>query len=104
LDGRSGLGRLSGVIFDPTPGAIMASTDLPAVRLHELARRVTGGVEVTLFWDERTDTTTVSVWNWGSGASLQFDADPDQARHAFYHPYSYAAARGVPYQDILRVV
>jgi hypothetical protein len=81
----------------------MPGTEVASVRLRELARRVTGGVEVALFWDEHAGTTTVSVWNWNSGVLLQFDTAPDRARYAFYHPYSSAAAHGVSNEDIRRL-
>jgi hypothetical protein len=72
------------------------------VRLLELARREHGAVEVALFWDRDASMATVVVWNWSAGACLSFDVEATRARHAFTHPYAYAAARGVPDRDVLR--
>ena len=70
-------------------------------RLVEMARREQGAIEVTLFWDRGTGGAVVVVWNWGSGACLQVDVEPERAGYAFAHPYAYAAACGVPAGDIL---
>jgi hypothetical protein len=45
----------------------------------------------------------VAVWNWNSGACLQVEADADRAGCAFRHPYAFAAAHGIPRDDILQV-
>lgn len=80
----------------------MAEKRSRRVRLLELARREHGAVEVALFWDRDASTANVVVWNWSTGACLSFDVEATQARHAFTHPYAYAAARGVSDRDVLR--
>jgi hypothetical protein len=74
-------------------GAIMPDTGLTSPPLRELAHRTSSGTDVTLLWNEHTGALTVSVRSRGTGAQFQFTAEPDQALHAFYHPYAYAAAR-----------
>jgi hypothetical protein len=80
----------------------MPRTDSGRAGLLELARRQQGPVEVTLYWDRDAARATVVVWNWASGACLQLNTKPEQAKYAFTHPYAYAAAHGVPEQDLLR--
>jgi hypothetical protein len=63
--------------------------------LRELAYRESDGIEVTLIWNEREDTLTVSVLDARKGDSFELDAPRDQALDVFYHPYSHAAHRGV---------
>ena len=70
------------------------------VRLLELARREQGPVEIALFWDHEASMATVVVWTWNSGACLQLDAEAEQAKYAFTHPYAYAAAHGIPESEL----
>jgi hypothetical protein len=81
-------------------GAIMAPTEVTH-DLRELAHRVTDGVEIVLFWDEGTNELTVCVSDDRSGAYFELAAEPHEALDVFYHPYSYAAFMGVPYDDAL---
>ncbi len=74
----------------------MKATGLTSPPLRELAQRVSSGTNVTLMWNERTGALTVSVRNHHTGAHIQFAAAPGKALHAFYHPYAYAAAQGLP--------
>jgi hypothetical protein len=67
----------------------------------ELAHREADGIEVVLFWDRRTNGLCVCVSDDRSGSYFELDTDPDQALDVFHHPYSYAAFRGVPYDDEL---
>lgn len=77
----------------------MPATGLTSPPLRELAHRTSNGTDVTLFWNERTGALTVSVRDHGTGANFQFAAEPNRALHAFYHPYAYAAAQGLPRAD-----
>jgi hypothetical protein len=70
-------------------------------RFRELAHREGAGVEVVLFWHDVTDELTVCVSDRRSGAFFELAAGPEDALDVFYHPYSYAAFRGVPYDDAL---
>jgi hypothetical protein len=75
----------------------MAPTDPSHPARRELARRVNGGVEVTLWWDARTSVVTVSVQDRRSGTQFELDVDGDRALDVFHHPYPHAASRGVAY-------
>jgi hypothetical protein len=56
---------------------------------RELAHRVTGGIEVTLYWNAIDDTTAVEVWQPATEELLFFQVAPDRALEAFYHPFAH---------------
>jgi hypothetical protein len=64
---------------------------------HELDHRSNDGLEVTLLWEAETNRVTVAVFDAKSGDYFDLEVDPAQALDAFYHPYAYAAGRGVHY-------
>lgn len=66
---------------------------------RELAHRANDGVEIVLFWNEATDELTVYVSDERSGAYFELAAPRNQALDVFYHPYAYAACRGIAYGD-----
>ncbi|GAA1975137.1 hypothetical protein GCM10009798_40470 [Nocardioides panacihumi] len=57
----------------------------------ELARRMSGGLVVTLWWDEQSTDVAVTVTQGDRGA-FQVVVDGSKALHAFYHPFAAAAA------------
>jgi hypothetical protein len=61
--------------------------------VRELARRIEGGVEVTLAWDERDDSLAVTVSDRRTGERFVLAAEQDNALDVFYHPYAHAAFR-----------
>ena len=65
---------------------------------RELARRLTGTLEVTLHWQRGSDRLYVSVHGPEHGDRFQLEVAPSEAMDAFQHPYAYASARGVPYR------
>lgn len=60
---------------------------------RELARRMSSGLVVTLWWDEQSTDVAVTVTGVEGGA-FQVVVDGSDALHAFYHPFAVAAARG----------
>jgi hypothetical protein len=56
---------------------------------RELAHRVSGGIEVTLFWGARDNTTTIEVWQPSTGELLTFPVAHGHALDAFYHPFAH---------------
>jgi hypothetical protein len=79
------------------------SRNLQAAMPTELAHRCVDGVEVLLLWDSGDDRLTVVVDDLRNGGSFELVADDGrQALDAFYHPFAYAAARGLA--DWIRVV
>jgi hypothetical protein len=71
----------------------------PTHGYRELAHRATDGLEIVLFWHQPTDELTVSVSDERTGAYFELRAGAGEALKVFEHPYAYAAARGVPYND-----
>jgi hypothetical protein len=59
---------------------------------RELARRVSGGIEVALYWSPLDNSTTVEVWDAASDETLVFAVAPERALEAFYHPFAQLAA------------
>jgi len=59
---------------------------------RELARRVSGGIEVTLYWTPLENTTTVEVWDSAHDETLVFAVPPERALEAFYHPFAQLSA------------
>ena len=66
---------------------------------RELAYRSNDGVEVVLFWHQKTDELTVTVSDQRSGAYFELAAAPHQALDVFNHPYAHAAFRGLAYAE-----
>jgi hypothetical protein len=67
--------------------------DEPLVQIdRELAHRVSGGIEVALYWSPLDGGTTVEVWDAASEEMLVFCVPPERALEAFYHPFAQPAA------------
>lgn len=67
----------------------MSATLIDSPR-RELARRTTnGGIEVTLYWDPRDDSTSVEVSQPASDETLLFTVARERALEAFYHPFAH---------------
>ena len=66
-------------------------------RRRELAHRVSGGIEVTLYWCARDDSTSIEVRQPASGERLAWTVAREDALDAFYHPFAHLpTALGVP--------
>lgn len=59
---------------------------------RELAHRVSGGIEITLYWSPDDDGTSVEVFHAGTGQTLHFAVAREHALDAFYHPFSHLPA------------
>ena len=56
---------------------------------QELARRVSGGIEVTLYWSAHDNSTSVEIWQPEPEETLTFTVGSDRALDAFYHPFAH---------------
>ncbi len=56
---------------------------------RELARRVTGGIQVTLFWSAHDNSTSIEVRQSASEETLDFAVARERALDAFYHPFAH---------------
>ena len=70
-----------------------ASDEERATPPRELARRLSGTVEVLLLWHPDTDGVELAVTERATGVELHIQLPPSVALDAFYHPYAYAAKR-----------
>jgi hypothetical protein len=59
---------------------------------RELARRVSGGIEVALYWTPLDNSTTVEVWDATSDETFVLAVAPERALEAFYHPFAQLVA------------
>jgi hypothetical protein len=57
----------------------------------ELAHRTGDGIDVSLYWNERTNRVTVKVYDARSDERFEFDVDGSRALDAYRHPFAYAA-------------
>lgn len=58
---------------------------------RELARRVNGGLEITLYWDIRDNSTTIEVYHADTAETIAFPVSGDRALDAFHHPFAHLA-------------
>jgi hypothetical protein len=68
--------------------AMTATTTNPE---KELAHRTSGGIDVSLYWNKRTNRITVEVYDSQSGETFAFEVDGRSALDAYRHPFAYAA-------------
>jgi hypothetical protein len=57
---------------------------------RELAHRVSGGIEITLYWSPAGHSTSIEVWQRDSDELLlAFSVARERALDAFYHPFAH---------------
>jgi hypothetical protein len=71
---------------------VMKEQELVVQPRRELASRVSGGIEVTLYWSPLDNGTTVEVWDSAYDETIVFDVPPERALEAFYHPFAQLSA------------
>ena len=54
---------------------------------RELARRVSGGLEIALFWDKRDNSTSIDLHHDAVDETISFRVPSDKALDAFNHPF-----------------
>ena len=65
----------------------MSTSTLTTVALRELARRVNGGLEITLYWHPDDNGISVEVYHQATGETIAFPVRADRALDAFHHPF-----------------
>ena len=68
----------------------------------ELASRRTDGLAVALLWSETTDRVRVTVADDRFDEEFDLDVASAHALDAFYHPFAYAAGRGLGFGSAMR--
>ena len=56
---------------------------------RELARRVSGSIEVTLYWHAEDNSTSIEVWRPTSGERFTSVVPREDALDAFCHPFAH---------------
>ena len=56
---------------------------------RELAHRISGGIEVTLYWRADDNSTSIEVWQPASEERLAFVVSSENALEAFHHPFAH---------------
>ncbi len=69
----------------------MNIAELTTVARRELARRVTGGLEITLYWNARDDSVGIEVYQAATAETIAFPVPADRALDAFNHPFAHLA-------------
>ena len=64
----------------------------------ELASRESGSLHVALIWTRETGVPSVWVDDSATGDRFELVVDEVDALDVYYHPYAYAALRGVEYR------
>ncbi len=68
----------------------------------ELASRERDGLVVSLFWSRTADRVTLAVADRNLGEDFHINVAGAHALDAFYHPFAYAACRGLGFGTALR--
>ena len=66
------------------------ATPTPSTR-RELARRESGGIEVTLYWDAHEDSVGLEVHHRATAETFSFPVAREEALDAFHHPFAHLA-------------
>jgi hypothetical protein len=56
---------------------------------RELARRVTSGIEIALYWNAPDNSTIIEVWQPASDETFTYAVARERALDAFYHPFAH---------------
>ena len=68
----------------------------------ELASRECDGLVVSLFWSRTADRVTLAVADQDLDEEFQISVAGPHALDAFYHPFAYAAGRGLGFGRAMR--
>ena len=68
----------------------------------ELAGRANEGLEVSLLWSKSAGRVKVAVADARLEEQFEFDVAGADALAAFYHPFAYAAGRGLGFGTAMR--
>ncbi len=68
----------------------------------ELASRERDGLVVSLFWSRTAERVTLAVADQNLDEEFHINVAGAHALDAFYHPFAYAAGRGLGFGSALR--
>jgi hypothetical protein len=64
---------------------------LSSITRRELDRRISAGLEITLFWDSRDNSTSIHLHHAATDQTISFRVPSGRALDAFHHPFAYLA-------------
>lgn len=64
-------------------------------REKELARRTSDGIDVSLYWNERTNRVTVKVYDARLDKAFEIEVDGSRALDAYRHPFAYGVVEQI---------
>ena len=67
----------------------MSTTTITSASRQELATRVNAGIEITLFWDTRDNSTSIDLHHAATDETISFRVPPGRALDAFHHPFAH---------------
>jgi hypothetical protein len=70
-------------------------------RRRELARRVSDGLDVALYWRPSDGGVAIEVVDQRAAHTFELSVARDRALDAFRHPYAYASSRGIVFEALL---
>ena len=70
---------------------------------RQLACRVSGGLEITLYWDADDNSTIVRVHQPATNEAISFTVAAARALEAFYHPFAHLAELQRPLPEGFRL-
>jgi hypothetical protein len=62
---------------------------LSSITRRELDRRISAGLEITLFWDPRDDSTSIHLHRAATDQTISFRVPSGRALDAFHHPFAH---------------
>ena len=74
----------------------MSTTAATSAARRELASRVNGGLEITLFWHPLDNSTSVEIHQEATDETISFRVPSDRALDAFHHPFAHLEDRPQP--------
>jgi hypothetical protein len=67
----------------------MSTTTITGTSRRELATRVNGGLEITLYWHPDDNGTSIAIRHATTDETISFRVPPGRALDAFYHPFAH---------------
>jgi hypothetical protein len=67
----------------------MTTAPVIDISRRELAQRVNAGLEITLYWNPRDNSTTIEVYQASTEETITFPVPTDRALDAFHYPFAH---------------
>jgi hypothetical protein len=77
----------------------MSISTLTTAARRELAHRVNGGLEITLYWHPDENGTSIDIHQAETEETISFPVPADRALDAFHHPFVHLAEQDAAVWD-----